>query len=388
MKNPRFASMFRKPFCFTLHRYLVICAGLICASGALGQGQAGGDTPTGPAGSYGGSITTGAGSFDPFERNASRSITDIVVPGAVVPFTYTRIWNSQGEHSGWRHNWQWDLDEHSTTELGPGGEPNDLFIGYTVKYPDGRVVQFNKPTQPPPLPSLPPDSPGTYSPNKGVQDRFVIQSDGNEGHLILTDGTVVNFNMHNLEWGATSIVDPYGLKVTITDDGPGKVVTEPGGRKIFLELVPGSVTTSLGQSVTYTSQSSSGYVYDPYNHHDPDSDDIQTTRDTVKYNDVIDPDTGQPVEAHYLYKLVQVNSFIPNVHAPDPRNRLTWASDPMFDGPVQQVKYVYVDDPTASTGDAYLSAVREVRWAPNYWEANAPHYKDPGELVSRVEMLP
>lgn len=393
MKNLRFPRTFHKPFGLALSRYLVICVGLIGSSHALGQGA--GDTPTGPAGGYGGSITTGGGSFDPYERNATRSITDIVVPGAVVPFTYTRIWNSQGGPlgSGWRHNWQWDLDEHSTTELGGGAVGNDLFYGYTVHYPDGRVVQFNKPTQPPHLPI---GAPGTYLPNKGVQDRFVIQPDGAEGHLLLSDGTVVNFDMHDLYWGATSIVDPHGLKVTITNDGPGKVVTEPGGRKIFLELVPGMVTTSLGQSVTYTSQVSSGYVYEPYNHHDPDSDDIQTTRATVRYNDVIDPATGQPVEAHYVYKAVQVNSFIPNTQPPDPHNRLIWASDPMFNGPLQQVKFVYVDNPTDPAGDAYLSAVLEVRWAPNYWDPNLPGYWDPnspgrhnpGVLVSRVEMPP
>ncbi|HMH06932.1 MAG TPA: hypothetical protein VK579_09680, partial [Terriglobales bacterium] len=105
MKYPRFARVCRQRFRFALGRYLVFCAGLICASHALAQGD---DTPTGLAGGFGGSITTGAGSFDPYERNASRSVTDIVVPGAVVPFTYTRIWNSR---SGWSNNWSWRFDE-------------------------------------------------------------------------------------------------------------------------------------------------------------------------------------------------------------------------------------------------------------------------------------
>jgi RHS repeat-associated protein len=310
--------------------------------------------------------------------SATRTITDIVVPGAVVPFTYTRIWNSNGARNGWRHNWAWEIDEHSTTELGPGGETNDLFFGYIVNYPDGRVVEFSKPQQPQGQPSLPAGAPGTYMPNLGVQDRFVIQPDGAEGHLLLSDGTVVNFNMHDLYAGATSIVDPYGLTVFIASDGLGTMtVTEPGGRQIFIR--PGSVTTSLGQSVTYTSQSSGSHIYNWY-YDDPDSDNIQTTRETVTYNDVIDPATGQPIEAHYVYKTVQRNSFIPNTPPPDPHARLIWASDPMFEGPLQQVKYVYVDNPTAPTGDAYLSAVLEVRWTPDY--------HDPGVLVSRVEMLP
>ena len=85
---------------------LVICAGLICTSHLQAQGE---QNPTGAAGSFSGSIATGGGSFDPYERNASRSVTDIVVPGAVIPFTYTRIWNSRG---GWRDNWQWDIQKN------------------------------------------------------------------------------------------------------------------------------------------------------------------------------------------------------------------------------------------------------------------------------------
>jgi hypothetical protein len=49
-----------------LYAYLLVFwGGLVCVSPALGQG----DTPTGSAGGYGGSITTGAGSFDPYERH-------------------------------------------------------------------------------------------------------------------------------------------------------------------------------------------------------------------------------------------------------------------------------------------------------------------------------
>src|ERR1044072_7725624 len=117
-----------------LHIYiLVACVGLIAASRALGQGE---DTPTGLAGGYGGTIATGGGSFDPYERNATRSVTDIVVPGAVVPFTYTRIWNSHGLRNGWRDNWSWLVEEVIVTESNAGGW--DLFRGYKVEYPDGR----------------------------------------------------------------------------------------------------------------------------------------------------------------------------------------------------------------------------------------------------------
>src|ERR1041384_7191542 len=141
-------------------RCVFVCAGLIGASEAWGQGQAGGDTPTGVAGGFGGSITTAGGSFDPYERNATRSITDIVVPGAVVPFTYTRIWNSR---SGWSDNWSWSFDEIIVSESNDSG--NDLFRGYNVHYPDGRVVKFNKPST-----TSQRGDPGTYPAGVGIQD--------------------------------------------------------------------------------------------------------------------------------------------------------------------------------------------------------------------------
>jgi hypothetical protein len=364
---------------------LVLCPGLICASDALGQGQAGGDTPTGLAGGFGGSITTGGGSFDPYERNASRSVTDIVVPGAVVPFTYTRIWNSR---SGWSDNWSWRLDDIIASD--GSGTGNDLFKGYNVHYPDGRVVKFNKPSQPA---HAPVGTPGTYLPDMGILDRFVIQPDGAQAQLLMSDGSVVNFNMNGLD--ATSIVDPHGLTITFTYDSTGLTIHEPGNRTIHIGAAQLSghtstydVTTSLNQHVTYATTYDTGgsYAYD--GHGDPDGDNILTSRGTVTYHDVVDPATGLPIEAHYVYKTVQPPSLVPNAPLPPNHGRLIWASDPMFDGPLQQIKYVYVDNTSAPTGDVSMSAVLEERWAPNYWDPNAAGYHDPGVLVSRVEMLP
>ena len=171
MKTPRFRLEGLTPFRRALSRYLVISAGLIGASHALGQSAF--DTPTGLAGGFGGSITTGGGSFDPYERNATRSITDIVVPGAVVPFTYTRIWNSR---SGWRSNWSWGIDEIIVSES--NDRRDNLFRGYNVRYPDGRMVRFSKPNF-----ETPRGGPGTYSPGILLQDRLVIPPDRPEAQL-------------------------------------------------------------------------------------------------------------------------------------------------------------------------------------------------------------
>lgn len=55
-----------------------------------------GDTnPTGISGQFNGNVTTG-GSYDSYTWNATRSVTDIVVPGAVgaYPLAFTRTFNS------------------------------------------------------------------------------------------------------------------------------------------------------------------------------------------------------------------------------------------------------------------------------------------------------
>ena len=52
----------------------------------------------------------------------------------------------------------------------------------------------------------------------------------------------------------------------------------------------------------------------------------------------------------------------------------------MFSGPLQQVKYIYVDKYWDSNGDAELTAVLEERWATDY--------TSDGVLISRVELLP
>ena len=394
MKNLRFPRAFRKPFGFALTRYLFICIGLICASDVLAQGQAGDDTPTGLAGAFGGSIPTGGGSFDPYERNATRSVTDIVVPGAVVPFTFTRTWNSRSSPPqmaiGWRHNFQWDLEDLIAEESGDS-DPNSIFKGYNVHYPDGRVVKFNKP------PGAPVGAPGTYSPNLGILDRFVVQPD-HTAQLFLADGSVVNFSMYDLEHALTSIVDPHGLKITITYED-GMTITEPGQRWIHVSPEQLSieantntceVTTSLGQHVTYVMayDTSGSFVYQSGDTIGPDDDRIKTSRGTVIYHDVLDPDTGDEIEAHYVYKTVWPPPQSYQGTRPDPHGRLIWASDPMFNGPLQQIKYVYVDNTSASNGDVSMSAVLEEQWASNYWNPNEPDYHKLGVRISKVEMPP
>lgn len=308
---------------------LLAALNLLLAQGSFatdpaGGAYGGGDTPTGLAGSLGGTISTGAGSFDPYERNASRSVTDMVVPGAVVPFTYTRLWNSR---SGWSDNWGWGIDVNEITgDLPPGSDPNDYFLGYHIGYPDGRKVTFNKPSVPAHAPQ---GGPGTYTHADGIFDKFIIQASG-VGQLFLADGSVVNFNMPSNS--ATSIVDRYMRTVTFAQDGTGRTITEPGGRWIHIGLPSGSgtnhqvttITSSLGQTVTYTMDYAvSGlYPYQPPNPPtppgDPNGPTILTSLGSVTYNDVLDPATNQPIQANYVYKQVKPPPRDSNPSTPDP----------------------------------------------------------------------
>src|SRR5947207_12943358 len=107
----------------------------------------GNNNPTGVTGEFNGNITTGC-SYDPYTGNATRSITDIVVPGAVgaYPLAFTRTLNTRlgasttisypfGPAGGWRHSYQWEVE--SVTHIvvcGNDWSPDH----YTVTFPDGR----------------------------------------------------------------------------------------------------------------------------------------------------------------------------------------------------------------------------------------------------------
>ncbi|MGI9086412.1 MAG: RHS repeat domain-containing protein [Chthoniobacterales bacterium] len=339
----------------------------------------GGDSPTGLTGGFGGTIDTGAGAVDAYERNASRSVTDIVVPGAVLPFTYSRTWNSRG--GDWRSNWSWGIEQWESLRQGdnnPGG--NDWFYGYTISFPDGRTISLRKPS------GGPAGGPGTYTGYTGIFEYLTIDADRAHAHLHLTDGSVVTWNMANCADAGcaldlANIVDPFGQQVTISTTSLGTVIQEPGGRTITIgkpttsgHIITSTVTTSLNQSVTYRTTLTDPPPYagspDPSKYYD------------ITYNDVLDPATGTPIQAHYIYlKVARPKRNSNDPLPPDPIDRLVWGSDPMFAGPLKQVKYLYVNNPLNDLrGDPSMTAVLEEHYAASF--------DVDGVMVSRVEMLP
>lgn len=133
---------------FTNSLFAILSALALLTSAA--DAQVGNDNPTGTSGQFNGNSTTGS-SYDPYTANATRSVTDVVVAGGVssYPLAFTRTMNSRytpgagewemGESGSWRHSYQWSVDVATSY-----GSFTALPDYYTVNYPDGRRITFQR----------------------------------------------------------------------------------------------------------------------------------------------------------------------------------------------------------------------------------------------------
>jgi YD repeat-containing protein len=289
----------------------------------------GGDNPTGVYGAFNVRSTTG-GSFDPYTGNATRTIPDITVAGAVgaYPLQWSRTMNSRAGAS-WRHSYAWSCTATSAST----NIPNQ----YTVSYPDGRVIKFTTG-----------GSVGVpYKGPTGIGDRFqAAQGDNVDCFLLLADGGKVKFRQHasfdsenNPPWEfsvdpPTQITDPNSLSTTLAYDSvTGRLtqVTEPAGRwlKIYYRTDTGYVglidhvnagygagSGTLTQTVTYT--------WEPYN--------VYKVLKNATYSDNI-PGSYDDVAA-YTYK----NSNVTGSTTP----LLSTCRDTRYPGPMKNISYDYV----------------------------------------------
>ena len=186
------------------------------------HGQVGNNNPTGVSGIFNGQA--GGCGYDPYTGNATRSITDIAVAGAVgeYPLALVRTANSRtpsttevfGVAGGWNHNYNWILEEseHSQTQ-------NFHPASYTVEFPDGRVETFKQVNW---------DtscywaraSNGDAGSSAGVRERFV-QLDLNQNnqtylnvYLVLPDGGKIEFKAvrytnGNGRWCRNTMLRPF-----------------------------------------------------------------------------------------------------------------------------------------------------------------------------------
>lgn len=292
--------------------------------------QVGDDNPTGPSGMFNGNVNTG-GSYDPYTGNATRTITDLVITGAVGDYglSFTRTSNSRrvdsgfGAGGGWQQPFAWSID--SVEDL-PSGQP----IPYTVNFPDGRVLDFSpagaqngiwRATAP------------------GVPERLKPW-DGTYCYLLLPDGGQVQFRVtwtsyydgethqtyYNFSFNAEAIIDPHGLCTTFSYNPDGSFqITEPAGRsiRIFYATVSGvgvidRIQASDGREVHYTY---STLAFSP---------------GTIAY----------PVLTNVTYygdsSLVATYSYqAPNVGDANGPPLLASCDDPMYPGPMKRISYVY-----------------------------------------------
>src|SRR6476646_301961 len=162
----------------------------------------GNDNPTGLSGMYNGNVNT-AGSYDPYTGNATRSITDITVAGAVgaYPLAFTRTMNSRytpgagtlefGAAGSWRHSYQWTLDPYVISSSATN-KWTILPGVYTVNYSDGRRISFSPATNGDP----------NFRGGSGISDRFQQLTDTGGGacYLLLPDGGKIWFDAQVDRW--------------------------------------------------------------------------------------------------------------------------------------------------------------------------------------------
>lgn len=178
-------------------------AALLCAVTASPLlAQVGINNPTGASGIFNGQA--GGCGYDPYTGNATRSIIDIAVAGAVgeYPLALVRTANSRtpsltgvfGNDGGWNHNYNWTMDDSPVTYT-----QNSHPVKYTVNFPDGRVETFRAVTwdgiyRVRPGPNTPPQSTSA-----GVRERFLqLNTNPNSqqylyAYLVLPDSGAVEF---------------------------------------------------------------------------------------------------------------------------------------------------------------------------------------------------
>jgi len=351
---------------------LLLAISLAFLPGSL-RAQMGNDNPTGISGAYNGNVNT-AGSYDPYTGNATRSVTDITVAGAVgaYPLAFTRTMNSRytvgagtwemGTAGSWRHNYQWSIKPTYLDSYNAGILP----VTYTVDYPDGRRVSFS---------AMAGDS--AFRGGLGISDRFQqMQSEGDPNvYLLLPDGGKIWFEVSidreqlwdggptrsSFSYSFMGIIDPYGQTTTVSYPADGSMtITEPAGRWLKLFYI---TTPWMGDTVLVNVQASDGrsvvYNYGPYQ---PAGATTYSYLGNVQY---LDTNGASYAQAIYAYQ--------PSNTDANGRPLIYWAIDPMYTGPMWAISYFFVP---GSAGGVYGQLQSE-----NYLD---PFTGTPGQAVSSL----
>jgi len=263
-------------------------------------------------------VDTGC-AYDPYTGNAQRTVTDIVVPGAVgaYPLKWSRRYGSRtadigsGIPVGWIHSYHWTMS---------------MYTGDWVGTPDGREIDFNEE-------------------NPGISERRA-----GPGHILLGDGgqvifEVVPYTLNNQQynrWRLARIVDPHGLATQFTyettrHDQNGNAfyrlarITEPAGRYLHLSYSGSSENDFIAGVQAFDAQNnptqSVVYTYAPFT----------PSGDTQTYSVLTRVDYSDGTAANYTYQndnsARRGSPGIPLLHTCD---------DVRYGGAMRQIEYLFV----------------------------------------------
>ena len=337
--------------------------------------QVGNDNPTGASGIFNGQA--GGCGYDPYTANATRSITDVAVAGAVgaYPLALVRTANSRspsttgvfGWAGGWNHNYNWILEDSSSSTIS-----NFHPTRYTVDFPDGRVETFRAVTWDSNYRVRSGPNTPAQSTSAGVRERFVpLNLNTMFAYLILPDGGQVEFKAVQFTNGtyywykyhATAIIDPYGLRTQLVDEVVANQrrrlvwVIEPAGR--WLHFVYTGTNSLRIDHIDATDGRTVNYYYIYCNGCRLDH--------VVYYND-----------ANWTARYQYIGA---NVGGGDMPPLLWTADDPMYSGPMKRIAYDYKpatpNNPDGTT-PVYGQILRE-----RYWDG-VPGNEASGAVVSTL----
>ncbi len=349
--------------------------------------QVGNQNPSGVAGIFNGEA--GGRPVDPYTGNATTSITDISVAGAVgeYPLALVRTANSRsiaynypfGLPGAWNHNYNWLIGDSPATTT-----QNFHPTRYTAAFPDGRVETFRavnwSPVENYYRVRPGPDTPAQTT-SSGVRERFVpLNLSTMLAKLILPDGGQVEFSatQHSFQqngytyfyykYRATGIIDPYGLRTNFTYDGQGRLSTV---------AQPQQTSRSLQFYYRPNNSLTIDHVTEVVN---------GVNRRTVQYN----YSNISPGGTNYL-ALTSVGYYgqsqwtasykyrAPNV-APANGIPLLWTcNEPTYAGPMKRIVYEYKTGTNADNSAAVHGQILRER----YWDGVSAHEAS-GAIVSTL----
>jgi RHS repeat-associated protein len=319
--------------------------------------QVGNDNPTGPAGSFNGRVTTGC-SYDPYTGNTTRTVTDIVVAGSVgaYPLALSRVSNSRsnptpltyaqfGEAGLWRHSYSWRMDDYFGS-----GQPTS----YVVDFPDGRYEGFTASA-----------SDSYFRAPAGTPERFKpLDLNTMLAYLVLPDGGKIEFTAFpyytpypGYRYQATAIIDPHGLRSSLTYNGDGTLntVQEPGGRWLQFLYIPAPVSQWLNFPETVIDHvlASDGRVVQ---YHYGAAQFVPGAPVYNRLENVVYPsDPGSPAPtAYYTYQGPNVPDYEGYYHG---YPLLASCDDPMYAGPMTKISYTYA---TATNPDGTAASFGQI----------------------------